>query len=148
MVTTRKEVISRKPSREEVDQITASMVAQVKSRNMAQNANSGRVASIFIKKVDPKKKEVVKPKEIPTRKNWEPKKIDIPKVFELQNDVPKKLEQKISKVFTINDKNHQVYISIPDKHNEKKGMIIDVPSNSSIDMLVVFIIDHCQGPFV
>ena len=70
-------------------------------------------------------------------KKWEPKDMDNPKVHELQNNVPKKLEEKMSKVLTTNDKNHQGVVSIFDKHKEKKGMIIDVPSDSSIDILVV-----------
>lgn len=110
---------------------------------MAQNAKDGRLGSIFIKKVDPKKKEVVKPKEIPplkvkaTNEKWEPRKLDNPKIPYVQNDVPKKLEPKISKMPNVNDKNHQGAISILDKHYEKKGMTIDVPSNSSIDMLAI-----------
>ena len=70
-------------------------------------------------------------------KKWEPKKMDSPKVFELPNNVPKKLDEKVSKVITINDKNHQSVVNILDKYHEKRNMIIDNPLDYSIDMLTI-----------
>ena len=95
---------------------------------------------MFIKGVNLEKGEELKPKEIPamkvkvTNKKWEPKKVDSPKVFELPNNVSQKLDEKISKVITINNKNHQGDLDILDKYHEKRSMVIDGPSNSSIDM--------------
>ena len=43
----------------------------------------------------------------------------------------------IPKMITKNDKNHQSAMNILDKYDEKRNMIIDNPSNSSIDMLIV-----------
>ena len=57
--------------------------------------------------------------------------------MEFSNNVPKKLDEKILKVITTNDKNHQSAMNILDKHHEKRNMIIDGPSDSSIDMLTI-----------
>ena len=65
MATTREEVILRNPSKVEIDQITTSMVAQVQSRNMARKAEDNKVSSVFIKKIDHKRPEIIKPKEEP-----------------------------------------------------------------------------------
>ena len=61
MVNAKEEVTLRKPSREEIDQITANMIAQVQTRNMAQKEGNDKVASMFMKGVDPKMGKVVKP---------------------------------------------------------------------------------------
>lgn len=80
IVSAKEEITLRKPSREEIDQITKNMIAQVHTRNMAKREGNDKVASMFIKGVNPKKGEAMKPKEIPdkkikiTNKKWEPKK--------------------------------------------------------------------------
>ena len=85
----------------------------------------------------------MKPKEVPTVKvkftnnKCEPKKGDNLKDLELSNNVPSKWDEKVSKVITKHDKNHQKFLNILDKCDEKRNMIIDNPSNSSIDILVV-----------
>ena len=77
METTREEVILRKPSKAKIDQITASMVAQVQTRNMARKAKDNKAFGMFIKKVDHKRPKIIKPKEDPvvkikvTSKKWE-----------------------------------------------------------------------------
>ena len=48
METTREEVILRKPSKVEIDQIIANMVAQVQTRNMAHKVEDNRASSVFI----------------------------------------------------------------------------------------------------
>ena len=79
---------------------------------------------MLMKGIDPKKGKVVKPKEVPslkvkvTSKKWEPKKVDSPKMFEPPNNVPKKLDEKVPKLITINDKSHQGAVNILDKHHE------------------------------
>lgn len=104
---------------------------------MTQKEDNGKVANMFIKGVNLRKREAMKPKEVPTvkvkitSKKWEPRKMDNPKGFELPNNVPKKLDEKIPKM-TI--KNHQGAINILDKQHEKKGMMIDDPFDSFIDM--------------
>ena len=55
MAIVREEVILRRPSKEEINQITASIVAQVQTRNMVRKAEDNRVSGVFIKKVDHKK---------------------------------------------------------------------------------------------
>ena len=55
MATTREEVILRKPSKVEIDQITTSMVAQVQTRSMGYKANNKNASSMFIEKVNHKK---------------------------------------------------------------------------------------------
>lgn len=88
MVNVKEEVTLRKPSREEIDQITTNMIAQAHTRNMAQRDESDKVARIFIKGIDPKKGEIVKPKEALTVKvkitnrRWEQKKGGNPKDVE------------------------------------------------------------------
>ena len=49
MVSSKDEVTLRKPSKEEIDQITENMVAQVQTRGMAQRNDRDKSASIFIK---------------------------------------------------------------------------------------------------
>ena len=85
----------------------------------------------------------MKPKEVPTVKvkfkneKLEPKKEGNPKDLELSNNVPKKLDEEVSKVITKHDRNHQNALKILDKYDEKRNMIIDNPSDSSIDMLTI-----------
>ena len=66
MLTSKEEVTLRKPSREEIDQIIASMITQVQTRNTARKDGNDKVASMFIKGVNLKKGEAMKSKEIPT----------------------------------------------------------------------------------
>ena len=68
MVSSREEVTLRKPSKEEIDQITANMVAQVQTRGMAQRNDRDKSASIFIKGTEQKEGEVVNPRETPVVK--------------------------------------------------------------------------------
>ena len=95
MVSSKEEVTLRKPSRDEIDQITTTIIAQVQTRNMSQRDESDKVTSIFIKGIDHKKGEIMNPKEAPamkvkfTNKRWEPKKGGNPKDLEFSNDVPK-----------------------------------------------------------
>ena len=44
------------------------MVAQVKTRNMIHKADNNKVSSMFIKKVDSKKTDIAKPKNVLTLK--------------------------------------------------------------------------------
>ena len=46
MISSREEVTLRKPSREEIDQITANMVAQVQTRGMVQRGEKDKVTSV------------------------------------------------------------------------------------------------------
>ena len=72
------------------------MVAQVQTRNMAHKVDNNKVSSMFIKKADHKKLDVVKPKEVPAMKvkitsnKWEPKKVDSTKALEVQDNIPTK----------------------------------------------------------
>ena len=52
MVNAKEEVTLRKPSREEIDQITTNMIAQVQTKNMDQKEGNDKVASMFIKGVN------------------------------------------------------------------------------------------------
>lgn len=143
MVNAKEEVTLRKPSREEIDQITTNMIAQVQTRNMAQRDESNKLASIFIKGADPKKGEIVKPKEAPamkvkiTNRRWEQKKGRNPKDMEFSNNVPRKIVEKVSKIITKHDKNHQNALKFLDKQDEKRNVTNDDPLGSSIDMLAI-----------
>lgn len=55
MVSSKEEVTLRKPSKEETDKITVSMVAQVQTRGIAQRGQKDKVTSIFIKGTKQKK---------------------------------------------------------------------------------------------
>ena len=143
MATTREEIILRKPSKAEIDQITTSMVAQAQTRSMAHKAENNKASSMFIKKIDHKKSEIIKPKEVPivniksTNKKWKPKRVEDSKTSEFQGNIPVKSEEKVSKALATNDKSHQTIAYVVDRHKEKKGMVNNFPSNSSIDMLSV-----------
>ena len=65
-----------------------------------------------------------------------------PKDLEFSNNVPKRLDEKVSKLITKYDKNHQNALNIVNKYDEKRNMIIDNSLDSSIDMLTIFIMDH------
>lgn len=56
-------LVLRRPTKEEIDQIIANMVAQVYTHGMISKFDVGRVAGIFVKKIDLKGENVNKPKE-------------------------------------------------------------------------------------
>ena len=93
---------------------------------MVQRDEKDKSTSIFIKRTEQKKGEIAKPKETFVvkvkfaNKKWEPKKGGNPKDLELSNNVTKKLAEKIPKVITKLDKNHQNILNILDKHDKKR----------------------------
>ena len=64
-------------------------------------------------------------------------KVEDTKSSEFQGNIPTKSEEKVSKAPTASDKGHQTIENVVDRHKEKKGMVINIPSNSSIDILFV-----------
>ena len=143
MVGSKEEVTLRNPSREEIDQITANMVAQVQTRSMVQGKERNKVAIIFIKGTDHKKGEIVKPKESPTVKvkfannKWEPRKGRNPEDIESSNNISKKRDGKIPQNVTEPDKSHHNPLNTLGKHDEKGNVNKDNLSDSSIDMFTI-----------
>ena len=87
MATTREEVILRRPSKVEIDQITTSMVAQVQTRSMDRKAKNNKASGMFIKKINHKRLEIIMPKEVPTEglkskiRNGNPRGWNMPKLL-------------------------------------------------------------------
>lgn len=85
MMSSRDEVVLRKPTREEIDKITTNVVLQVQTRGMLHKNDDNKVSSIFINKSKTKELKTRKPKDgcdikVKTaNKKWEPKKIDVTK---------------------------------------------------------------------
>ena len=123
MKTTREEVILRKSTKKKVDQITASMVAQVQTRSMTHKLDANKASSMFIKQSDPKKIDVVKPKEVPivrvkiVSKKWEPKKVEVTKILVVQDIVHAIVDEKVP---ITHNKNYQNTVSTSNKQKEKK----------------------------
>ena len=89
---------------------------------------------MFIKKIDHKKLEIIRPKEDPivrvkiTNKKWEPKRLEHPKTFEFQGSGPTKPEEGMSKAHATNDnKSHQTTTNIVDKYKEKMVWLLMFP---------------------
>ena len=110
MTTTIDEVILRKPTKVKIDQITTNMVAQVQTRSMSHRPDGNKASSMFIKKNEPKKVEIVKPKDTlvvkikTVHKKWKPKKANVTKVPKAQTNDSTRVEEKVSKVTITNDK--------------------------------------------
>ena len=54
-----------------------------------------------------------------------------------QGNIPINSKEKVSKTLTTSDRSHQTVTIVVDRHKEKRGMVVDVPSDSSIDMIFV-----------
>lgn len=120
------------------------MVAQVQTRDMLSKNESGKPASIFVKKsnsrVDQKRKTkdrfYIKIKNI--NKKCDPKKLDDQGPPKAQNDKYQKEKGNVLKE-TVGDyksKRHDID-DVVDKHKEVKSMHIETPSSPSIDMLSI-----------
>lgn len=72
-----------------------------------------------------------------TNRNWEKKKGGNSKDMEFSNNVTKKVDEKVSKIITKNDKNHLNSMNILDKQDEKNNVTNSSPPDSSIDMLII-----------
>lgn len=136
------EVVLRMPTQEEINHITTNMVAEVQTHGMISKDNVGKVASIFVKEVDPKGKSVSKPKEghkikvKSVSKKWEAKKEKASKGPKPQNNDRKKGEEKASLVIARSSekKTHNTTSTIK-KKKEVKFMNCEKIPNSPIDML-------------
>ena len=106
------------------------MVAQVQTRNMTHTVDNNKASSMFIKKSDLKKIEVVKPRDVPAvkikvaSKKWEPKMVEVTKVLVVQNIDPTRVEEKVSKILVTNANKYQNITSTSNKQKEKQGMNI------------------------
>lgn len=131
------------PTKEQIDEITTNMVAQVHTKGMLQKTKQNKVSGIFIKKIDPKKVGVNEPnnnyniKVKNMNKRWEAKKGDTAKDPKVQANDSRKEERSLV-VTTMNEKKkNQNIASSFDKKKEIKGMSIDNSTISPIDMLLV-----------
>lgn len=141
MLSSKDYVILRRPTQEEIDEITANVVAQVQTRNMAHGADANKASGMFMKKPDLKKPEVVSTTDTsekkfkPVNKKWEPKNNDNARV---RKNNASNVEQKSSiPAYVPNKQKVSNAATVSDKLKETKGMSIDVPIGSSIDMIYI-----------
>ena len=110
---------------------------------MAHKAKDNKASTMFIKKVDHKSSDIIKPKEVLVvkvkikNKKWEAKKVEDAKASKFQGNIPTKSEEKVSRALVSSDRSHQTVAIVVDRHKEKKGMVVDVPFDSSIDMISI-----------